>query len=74
MVNGADGIAAVLAKLTLLVALRDDGFASEFADLELGPLGLFFRLGLLGANRRVLVAWESGASFLLLSTDRTDLY
>jgi hypothetical protein len=73
MMDGASGIAAHLAKLTLLVALGDDGFAGEFAGLELGPLRLLFRGRLLGTNLGVLVARECGATFLLLAVGRTNL-
>jgi hypothetical protein len=62
VVNRTRRIAAHLAKLALLIALRDDGFGGELAGLELGPLGLLFRRRLLGTNLGVLVAWESGTT------------
>lgn len=73
MVNGTGRTAAYLAKLALLIAFGGDGFAGEFADLELGPLRLFFGRWFVGTNLGVLVTRQRRAAFFLLPVGRTDL-
>src|SRR5271156_5290209 len=54
-------------------AFGNDGLGGEFAHLELGPLGLFFGLGLLVSNCGVLVSWKHLTSLPRFAVSGADL-
>ncbi len=58
----------------LAFAFGDDGFGGVFAGLELRPFCLFFVLGLVLADRRILVAWKDRTAFDRWAIRRADLY
>jgi hypothetical protein len=56
------------------VAIFDnDGLGGELSHLVLGAFGLFLRLRFLVPNRRVPVAWQYRAAFLLSTGGSADL-
>ena len=74
MMDGAGWVGADLVDGANVAAFGDDGLGGELAHLELGPLGLVFRLRLVVPNGGVLVARQYRAAFLLCAVGRADLY
>lgn len=72
--DGAFGIGAHLVGRSFTVTFGNDGLGGELAHLVLWPLRLFFCLRLLLLNRRVLAAWQNGATVLRLAVGRADLH
>ena len=74
VVNWAIGIRAHLVNGADVAAFGDDGVGGELAHLELRALGIFLLLGLVVADRGVLVARQNWTAFLLPAVCRADLH
>src|SRR6187402_1348256 len=74
MMNGAGWIGTYLVDSSNVATFGDDGLGGELAHLELGTLGVVFRLRLIVPNRGVAVPWQYRASIFLCAISCADLY
>lgn len=74
VMDGAGGIHAHFVDRAHVGPLRDDRVGGVLAHLELGTLGLVFRLRVFVADRGVLVAGQNRTAFLLRTVGRADLH